>query len=188
MKSVLALDEAGTPIRWIDVETAVNYYCRDLVAWSAGEHEFLLRGGTSAVSGVQSSIAANSIIAIRGHPVRYRAYDDFQMPVTNERLFKRDRHVCAYCGGRFTDLQLTREHILPRSRDGRDTWMNLVAACKDCNNRKDDRTPEEARMPLLYLPYVPNRAELMILAGRRILGDQMAFLLQQVPKHSRLLD
>jgi len=110
------------------------------------------------------------------------------MPVTNERLFKRDRHVCAYCGGQFTDLQLTRDHVLPRSRDGRDTWTNRVAACQDCNNKKDDRTPEEVSMPLLYLPYIPNRAELMILAGRRILGDQTAFLLQQVPKHSRLLD
>jgi len=70
MKPVLALDEAGTPIRWMEVVTAVNYYCRDLVAWSASEHEFLLRGGTSARSGVQSSVAANSIIAIRGRPAQ----------------------------------------------------------------------------------------------------------------------
>jgi hypothetical protein len=64
--------------------------------------------------------------------------------------------------------------------------MNLVTACAWCNGRKADRTPEEARMPLMYLPYVPSLHEDMILRGRRILADQMDFLLASVPRNSRL--
>jgi 5-methylcytosine-specific restriction endonuclease McrA len=65
--------------------------------------------------------------------------------------------------------------------------MNVVTACRGCNVRKANRTPEEAKMPLIYAPYVPNRFEGFILRNRRILTDQMQFLLASVPRHSRLL-
>ena len=55
------------------------------------------------------------------------------------------------------------------SRGGRDTWMNVVTACRACNEKKSDRTPELAGMELLYLPYIPNRAEYLILTNRRII-------------------
>jgi len=55
----------------------------------------------------------------------------------------------------------------------------VVTACKRCNTRKGDKTPEEARMPLLAIPYVPNVAEYLVLRNRRILGDQMEFLKTQ---------
>ena len=62
----------------------------------------------------------------------------------------------------------------------------MVTACRSCNQRKGNRTPEQAGMPLLYLPYRPNRWEGMILRNRRILADQMEFLLAGVPTTSRL--
>ena len=83
-------------------------------------------------------------------------------------------------------MKLTRDHIVPFSKGGRDTWMNVVTACRSCNERKSDRTPEGAGMELVYLPYVPNRAEYLILTNRRILADQMEFLAQHVPAQSRL--
>jgi 5-methylcytosine-specific restriction endonuclease McrA len=107
-------------------------------------------------------------------------------PLSNRELFHRDRHLCAYCGGVFSSTRLTRDHITPFSRGGRDTWMNVVTACRSCNERKSDRTPEQAGMELLYAPYVPNRAEYLILTNRRILVDQMEFLSQHVPVQSRL--
>ena len=67
-------------------------------------------------------------------------------------LMVRDKRVCAYCGGHATTV----DHVLPRSRGGKDTWLNTVAACTDCNHRKGDRTPAEARMPLRITPYVPS--------------------------------
>ena len=102
------------------------------------------------------------------------------------KLFVRDRHVCAYCGGRFGFDTLTREHIIPTSRGGRDTWMNCITACRACNGRKGNRLPEESNMSLLYLPYTPSLHEDMILRGRRIVADQMEFLLAGVPRSSRL--
>jgi 5-methylcytosine-specific restriction endonuclease McrA len=106
--------------------------------------------------------------------------------LTNAKLFARDRQVCAYCGGQFHVEDLTREHIVPVSRGGKDTWMNCITACRPCNGRKGNRLPEESRMSLLYLPYVPSLHEDMILRGRRILADQMEFLLASVPRYSRL--
>ncbi|GIJ45943.1 HNH endonuclease [Virgisporangium aliadipatigenens] len=63
----------------------------------------------------------------------------------------RDNRCCAYCG-READ---TIDHVLPRSRGGGNTWLNTVAACYACNQRKGDRTPSEARMPLRHKPVVP---------------------------------
>lgn len=184
--SILALDVAGVPHRWIGVEQAAQYYARELVVWSAGETEFVLRGGVQRRTRMQSVIRANSIIAIGGGEFNVRHYDRVAA-VHKEMLFARDLHTCAYCGQRFPERELEMEHIYPVSRGGADTWMNLVTACRPCNDRKRARTPEEARMPLLYLPYVPNRHEAFILANRRILADQMEFLMSGVSKQSRVL-
>ena len=94
--------------------------------------------------------------------------------------------VCAYCGDLFHEDELTREHIIPFAQNGRDHWMNVVTACRACNHRKSSRTPEQARMPLLYAPYVPSLWEDFILRNRRILADQMEFLMAHLPKSSRL--
>ena len=100
----------------------------------------------------------------------------------NRALFARDGYVCMYCGDRFAVTLLTRDHIAPRSRGGLDRWDNVITACKACNNKKDDMTPHEAGMPLLAVPYVPNRAEYLILKNRHILVDQMDFLSRHIPK------
>ena len=71
---------------------------------------------------------------------------------TRSGLLHRDGHTCAYCGSR---RARTVDHLLPASRGGRNTWLNTVAACSRCNNRKADRTPEEAGMPLRYAPAEP---------------------------------
>ena len=76
-----------------------------------------------------------------------------QNRVTNRhRIFARDHYRCQYCGRRGTAFELTLDHIQPKSRGGRMMAENLVTACQACNNRKGDRTPEEARMPLLTNP------------------------------------
>lgn len=75
-------------------------------------------------------------------------------------LTLRDRNACAYCGRSFPATQLTFDHVIPRSQGGRHRWENVVAACTDCNGRKADRTPEQARMPLLWRPRLPTAEEL----------------------------
>jgi 5-methylcytosine-specific restriction endonuclease McrA len=109
---------------------------------------------------------------------------DLKPGLTNSKLFARDRNVCAYCGNHFHEEELTREHIIPFAQNGRDHWMNVVTACRACNHRKANRTPEQARMDLLYTPYVPSLWEDFILRNRRILADQMEFLMAHLPKRA----
>lgn len=181
---VLQLDVSGRPQAWITAREAAVIYASDGVAWTLGDPMQVLRGGIQRTTGRQSTLAVHSIIAVRG-AVPSRAWR--QAPaLSNHKLFVRDRQVCAYCGGHFHVDDLTREHIVPTSRGGADTWMNCITACKACNGRKGNRMPEEARMTLMYLPYVPSLHEDMILRGRRILADQMEFLLASVPRSSRL--
>ena len=71
-------------------------------------------------------------------------------------VLTRDGRRCGYCGG----VASTIDHVLPRSRGGANTWENTVAACGRCNQRKGDRTPAEARMPLRSVPRAPGWAEL----------------------------
>ena len=71
---------------------------------------------------------------------------------------------------------------MPLSHGGRDTWENVVAACFHCNSRKGGRTPQQAAMPLLAVPYRPSWIEHLILSNRNILADQMAFLKSQLPR------
>jgi hypothetical protein len=182
---ILALDVAGAPHRWINVRAAALYYATDMIAWSIGTNEFVLRGGVQRSTGIRSMIRASSIIAIKGKDFVVRNFAHTPM-LTKEMLLARDRYLCAYCAQQFRFDQLDMEHIVPRSKGGADSWTNLVAACRACNNRKADRTPEAAGMKLHYVPYVPNRYEAFILSNRRILADQMEFLLQGVPRSSRI--
>jgi hypothetical protein len=92
--------------------------------------------------------------AIRLHrPVGFRLTN---VRPTRHMVFRRDRHACQYCGRRG---ELTLDHVMPQSRGGPDTWENLVSACQPCNQRKANRTPEEAGMKLAAKPrrYVPNQ-------------------------------
>jgi hypothetical protein len=181
---VLQLDVSGRPQAWISPREAALLYASDGVAWTLGRTFHVLRGGIQRATGVQSRIEVHPIIAVRG-AVPTRAWR--QTPaISNPKLFARDRQVCAYCGGRFRFDELTREHIVPVSRGGADSWMNCITACRACNGRKGNRLPEESGMALLYLPYTPSLHEDMILRSRRILLDQMEFLLASVPRHSRL--
>jgi len=80
-------------------------------------------------------------------------------------VFIRDGHRCAYCGRKATTI----DHLVPRSRGGQWSWENCVAACSGCNERKGDKTPDEAHMPLRYAaPYQPTVRQ--IVSGRRAAG------------------
>jgi hypothetical protein len=181
---VLKLSAQGLPQSWISLEEAVLHYAADQVRWEMGVEVAVFHGGHNAVTGLQSLITVNSIIGTHGVP-RINPFD-VHPALTNHKLFARDRQLCAYCGDHFPEDLLTREHIRPVSQGGPDHWMNVVTACRGCNHRKGNRTPEQAHMPLLYTPYVPSLWEDFILRNRRILADQMAFLMAHVPRHSRL--
>ncbi len=181
---VLSLDAHGRVLDWINWQDATCLYARHAVAWTLGEPCLRVHGGTCRHTGEQSIIELHPIVAARGH-ARSRALDPTPT-LSNTALFARDAQLCLYCGGEFSRPHLTRDHVLPLSKGGQDTWENVVAACYLCNSRKGNRTPQQAGMPLLAVPYRPSWIEHLILSNRNILADQMAFLKSQLPKRSKL--
>lgn len=193
MSSILALDRSWEPHRWIGLEEAIVLESKDLVLDHLGEAVFVYHGGTNRVSGIQSFIETSSIIVVDGapNPRKYR-----EPSLTNASLFQRDRQLCAYCGGHFKSSDLTRDHIHPTSKGGRDIWMNVVTACWTCNAMKGNIMPGEkltsralgpqmtGKMDPLFVPYVPCRAEHMVLKNRNIKADQMQYLLDRVKNKS----
>ncbi len=180
---ILKLDAGGLPVGWIHWQTAVTLYARKRVCWEAGAEKFAIAGGINARTGERSHFDIGSIIAVADRSKRYTQ----GVPLlTNRTLFQRDHNLCLYCGEQYNPTQLTRDHVLPASRGGATTWLNCVTACRDCNQEKDARTPEEAGMKLLAVPYTPNLAEYLILQNRKILADQMEFLTAFARKKAKL--
>jgi 5-methylcytosine-specific restriction endonuclease McrA len=187
LQQVLRTDASGMPLEWINYQDAVRLYHTEQVAYVCGAPIFTVHGGYNAVTGVRSVIEVNSIIATRGHQqIRDAAWHNYVPPLNNKTLFRRESNVCMYCGVHFMSRDLTRDHITPISQDGRDVWQNVVAACRRCNNHKGGRTPHQAGMQLLAVPFVPTYAEYIYLKGRRILSDQMDFLRAHFPRKSPL--
>jgi 5-methylcytosine-specific restriction endonuclease McrA len=87
----------------------------------------------------------------------------FSLPLSRRTVLARDHYTCQYCGQRFARASLTVDHVLPRSRGGETRWENIATACGPCNRRKGNRTPEEARMPLLRQPRRPRYLALTLL-------------------------
>jgi len=180
---ILRLNLAGQPLEWIDWQEAVGLYAREIVAWSLGDIVREVYGGHCRRTGRQSHVALPSIIASGGSQL---TKPRTTYPLTNRALFARDQHLCLYCGKNFFDSELTRDHIVPTSRGGKDTWENVVAACRRCNQHKGNFLLQETNMELLAMPYRPNLAEYLALVnGRRIRADQMEFLSSQFSKNYR---
>ncbi|MGB3462975.1 HNH endonuclease [Rhodanobacter lindaniclasticus] len=180
---VLSLDAAGRILDWISWQDAVCLYVRDVVAWTLGDPCLTVHGGHNRALGTQSLLQLHPIIASTGH-CREHAVDPAPA-LTNTALFARDRHICMYCGEHFTRMELTRDHVMPISRQGKDEWENVVSACLACNLKKSNRTPQQANMPLLAVPYRPSWVEHLILSNRNILADQMEFLVSRLPRNRR---
>jgi len=107
---ILSLDAHGVPHRWISWQQACFYYAKNLVAWTLGEEKFTYYGGICRLTGERSSITAHSIVAIKGKALAAKGFNQVP-PLNNRELFRRDRHMCAYCGGEFSYFRLTRDHI-----------------------------------------------------------------------------
>jgi 5-methylcytosine-specific restriction endonuclease McrA len=98
---------------------------------------------------VSTSFPAPSIIRLQDYVnIPYKG-----VVLSRQNIFKRDGHTCQYCGSKTV---LTLDHVMPRSRGGQSSWENLTTACKRCNSKKGDLTPNEAQMPLKRKPFKPS--------------------------------
>ena len=186
-QQVLRTDVAGMPLEWIGYQDAARLISLNQVSYSLGRIVYRIHGGINAITGTQSIIDVNAIIASHGrHPHAHLFSAAYTPPLSNQALFRRDQSLCLYCGEQFPNALLSRDHVNPLSRGGQDMWSNVVTACKRCNNYKAGRTPEQAGMELLAIPFTPTHAEYVYLQGRKILADQMNFLLAHFPRNSLL--
>ncbi len=168
---ILKITRSGQPQSWVSAQSAAVDLATGRIAWSFGYSGIVFRGGTNR-HGLRSELEIPAIIATRSETKCFHE----SIPFTRRNLFARDRWTCMYCGTAVAEKSLTVDHILPTSRGGTHTWRNTISACAHCNHRKANRTPEEAGMTLLGIPYVPNRFEYLYLKNRAILADQMEFL------------
>jgi 5-methylcytosine-specific restriction endonuclease McrA len=127
-----------------------------------GKAEILEEEGSRRFRSERQVVPCPSVIRlVRYVHVPYR----FRGQVTNTFLFARDDYTCQYCGKYRSALRgrqfLTRDHIVPLSRGGANSWENVVTSCSACNNRKADRLPHEAGLTLLTEPVEPNYVHLV---------------------------
>lgn len=98
---------------------------------------------------VDKSYAMPSVIRLH----RYVHLPFKGVVLSRQNVFRRDNSRCAYCG---STQDLTLDHVMPKSRGGKTNWENLLTACRRCNSRKGDQTPEEAAMPFSHKPFKPS--------------------------------
>jgi 5-methylcytosine-specific restriction endonuclease McrA len=143
MRKVLLLNASYEALGTIGVPRAVRLIWKDSAEMVEPDGDRVLRSQHFEFT-VPSVIRLTHYIDVRGRQRRSSS--------KRNRILARDRHRCQYCGTKGTVFDLTIDHIVPVSRGGTTSPENLVAACFACNQRKGDRTPEEARMPLLKNP------------------------------------
>src|SRR5688572_8145611 len=137
---VLLLNQTYEPLGTVSVARAIIMTFKNTVFVEEWDGDRVLRS-PQAEFPVPSVIRRRTYINVR----RRREASGMK----RLRIYMRDKFRCQYCGEKQGVAELTLDHILPRSRGGDNSPVNIVAACIPCNNRKRDRTPEEARMPLL---------------------------------------
>ena len=140
MNKVLVLNSDYTPLNVTDLR-------RGFILVSKGKAEIVKEDVKKIVTTIGEFVRP-LIIRL----VNYVRFRRGSIKVGRQRIFKRDKYECGYCGSK---KNLTIDHIIPRSKGGDNSWNNLITCCNRCNNEKDDKTPEEAGMKLRFKPYEP---------------------------------
>ncbi len=142
MKSVLVLNQDYTPLTICSVERA-------FVLLYLNKADLLSEAREKQLRTIDRAFPFPSVIRIH----RYINIPFRGVVLTRHNVFKRDKNQCQYCG---TRQDLTLDHLVPKSRGGKSTWTNLVTACKRCNAKKGNNTPEEVSMKLKRPPFRPS--------------------------------
>jgi 5-methylcytosine-specific restriction endonuclease McrA len=162
-KPVLLLNSSFEPIRIIPVHRALT---------------MLTKGKVVVVSSSQQEIYPGVFVPSVIRLVEFKYIPLRMQLVSKKNIYLRDDHTCQYCGVKKHGSELTLDHIMPRSRGGKNTWENLVTACKPCNGRKDDRTPEEAGMVLRHrvIPSTVHTARSLLRAVGLLVNEWARYL------------
>lgn len=140
---MLVLNQSYEPITLCAVKKAI-------VLLYLNKAEIIAERNHKRIRGISVSFAWPSVIRIN----RYINASFKKVILTRKNIFRRDSYKCLYCGR--SDIPLTVDHIIPKSKGGGDSWENLATACVKCNNIKGNRMPQEANMILKLKPYKPH--------------------------------
>jgi len=174
MSMTLVISPGYLPVGTVPVHRAVQLYVD-------GKAEIERAHPTRRFRSMKLVVPAPRVLRLRaGVRLPARLFGAAPLGGSNHNLFDRDGRRCLYCGRteaevRRAGLRLTRDHVVPLSRGGRDEWRNVVTACEPCNNSKADRTPEEAGLRLLAEPRTPTAWEL-VLSRHGDLAELLAFM------------
>lgn len=154
MSEVLVLNASYEPLSIVSVKRAII---------------LLLKEKAELVEAAEAQLRAENFTFPRPLVIRLVYFvkipPRISLPVTRRTVLARDHYTCQYCGALPPRQHLTLDHVLPRSRGGKTTWENVVAACEKCNGRKGSRTPAEANMTLFTLPQRPRYLAITALAS-----------------------
>jgi len=140
MSGVLVLNYDYTPLN-------VTSFRRGFVLVDKGKAEVVKHDESPIITGFKTYVRPLIIRLLK-----YIRYHTRGLRANRNRIYRRDNYSCVYCG---SHRNLTLDHVIPKSRGGTNSWTNLVTSCQNCNLRKADRTPEEARMKLKHEPFAP---------------------------------
>ncbi|MCX6624023.1 MAG: HNH endonuclease [Acidobacteria bacterium] len=135
-KPVLVLNASYEPINICAARRALVLVMKGVA--STEEHS------SHAIHSSRALIRLPSVIRL----LEYRRIPHQARALSRKNIMMRDRYTCQYCAKVLTAVELTLDHVIPRSRAGETSWENLVACCHPCNNRKGNRTPDEAGLKL----------------------------------------
>jgi 5-methylcytosine-specific restriction endonuclease McrA len=130
-----------------------NYTHLTVVSWKRGlrllmsekVHPIDFYDGCAIISTAGEAFQIPKTVVLK----KYVKLPDIMYRPNRRNIFLRDNYSCAYCQRQLAAEELSIDHIIPKSKGGKETWENLITACKKCNCLKGDRTPEEAGMPIL---------------------------------------
>lgn len=140
MSGVLVLNYDYTPLNVTSIR-------RGFVLVDKGKAEVVKQDENPIVTGFKTYVRPLIIRLLK-----YIRYHTRGLRANRNRIYRRDNYSCVYCG---SQRNLTLDHVIPKSRGGRNEWTNLVTSCSKCNLKKADRTPEEARMKMKHQPFAP---------------------------------
>lgn len=164
MRRALVLNVDLMPLGVVSLQRAVN-----LVLSEKAEVVAVADG---LVRSVEVELQAPAVVRLTRYVhVPYRA----RAPLTRRGVLARDQHRCAYCPRRADTV----DHVVPRSRGGKHRWENVVAACRRCNHRKRDRTPDEAGLELRHEPRVPAGALALVVVLKELDEKWEPYLLDE---------
>lgn len=135
--NVLLLNGSYEPLKIIKKERAIKLIYKGVAV--------IVKYSDERIRSVNHSYNIPCIIKLK----RYINIPRIKYSPLKKNIFNRDNHTCQYCGSK---RNLTIDHVTPKSKGGKDTWSNLVTACIRCNNKKGDKTLEEAGMILQREP------------------------------------